>query len=147
MFTVFLGSILPDADTIASRSRFWIVSTVTVVPVSPRRANAAAAPPPATRSTSTIQNHFLRNTRLLLFDSATAEAIALQTLSGAVAHHREHRGHERCHTHIDGQQPPHVSPRPSIGRGRESDAQQPHPPQPEHVDGAEQARRPRAFVE
>ena len=36
MFTVFFGSILPDADTMASRSRFWIVSTVTMVPVSPR---------------------------------------------------------------------------------------------------------------
>ena len=63
MLTVFFGSILPDADTIASRSRFWIVSTVTVVPVSPRRANAAAAPPPITTNTTTIQNHFLRNTR------------------------------------------------------------------------------------
>ena len=62
MLTVFFGSILPDAETIASRSRFWIVSTVTVMPVSPRRANAAAAPPPATSSTTTIQNHFLRNT-------------------------------------------------------------------------------------
>lgn len=33
MLTTFSGSILPDAETSASRSRRWIVSAVTVVPV------------------------------------------------------------------------------------------------------------------
>src|SRR5688572_870842 len=115
MFTVFFGSIFPDAETMASRSRFWIVSTVTSVPFSPRRAKAARAAPPATTSTSTIQNHFLRNIQSSL-DSRSAK-------------HREHRGDNRRDTDIDGQQLPDVSPRwPSGGRGH-TERQQPHPPQ------------------
>ena len=62
MLTVFFGSILPDADTMASRSRFWIVSTVTMVPVSPRLAKYAATPPPASNNTITTRTHFFRNT-------------------------------------------------------------------------------------
>ncbi len=109
MLTVFFGSILPDADTIASRSRFWMVSTVTVVPGSPRRANAAAAPPRDHQHHDTIQNHFLRNTEPPLIrpsprpSGRQANAIA--------AEHREHRGDDRCHAHIDGHQPPQISPR------------------------------------
>jgi hypothetical protein len=77
MLTVFFGSILPDADTMASRSRFWMVSTVTVIPVSPRRANAAATPPAITINTTTIQNHFLRNTIASLNRPAGQQASGL----------------------------------------------------------------------
>src|SRR5688500_4241420 len=136
MFTVFFCSILSDAETIASRSRFWIVSTVTKVPFSPRRAKAAIAAPPATSSTSTIQNHFLRNTTSLL-----------RFRSNSAAKHREHRGHDHCNTDIDGQQPPDVSLRRLASRRGEAHCEQPHPPQAEHVDGAEQPLRPRTLVE
>src|SRR5688572_17720369 len=134
MLTVFFGSILPDAETMASRSRFWIVSTVTSVPVSPRRANAAIAAPPAISSTITIQNHFLRST-------------TDPPRSNSTAKHCEYRGDDRGDTDIDSQQLPDVSPHRLPGRRRHAHRKQPYPPQAEHVDGAEQPLPPRPFVE
>jgi hypothetical protein len=129
----FLRVDLADADTIASRSRFWMVSTVTVVPVSPRRANAPPRRRRTTKAPATIQNHFLRNTSPSLNSRPPITANTAAT--------------SRCHAQIDGHQPPPISSRRPPARRREPNAQQPHPPQAEHIDRAEQPRRPRAFVE
>src|SRR5512145_2186789 len=110
-----------------------MLSTVTMVPVSPRLAKNAAAPPPATSNAITTRTHFFRNTDVLLCEP--------------VASNCKDRRHERRYTHIDGQQPPGISPgRSSRGR-RHPDGQQPHPPHAEHINRAEEACRPRAFVE
>ena len=112
MLTVFFGSILPDAETIASRSRFWMVSTVTVrAGVATARERSAARAAGDHDSTITIQNHFLRNTS----PPKSSEPLSQPAMTAADRH--APRG---CHAHIDGHAAATRYRRAGLaGRGRE----------------------------
>ena len=111
-----------------------MVSAVTrdALVAAPRERRPPQPPPMTTQHRRPIQNHFLRNT--ILRSLHAARSIDRRPTTAATPN-------------IDDQQPPRNSAAPAAGRGREPEGQQPHPPQPEHIDRAEQARRPRAVVE
>src|SRR5262245_46040362 len=80
MLTRRLGWILPDADTIASRSRVLTVSVVTVTPFSRLKYRLAPTMAAATRTTAIPMSTFFRDIESP-YDSAERTAAIARTIT------------------------------------------------------------------
>src|SRR4029453_5436667 len=122
MFTNRLAWIVPDAVTIASRSRFFTASTLTLTASSFLKKKYA--PPMAASRTMTmsVMTHFFRNTlRSSRHDSSHA-----------------HVNESDCY--VDTHQRPEDWRRPALVQHRQTDGVDQHPPDDKEIDSAQKSR-------